>query len=80
MTIVWLMFQDKEVWLIIFLGFFIVREMVRKGIALYKAWEKKDKIWFVILFLINSCGILPIAYLILNKKKNGWKTRKLDLE
>ena len=68
-TLVWLEFQDNEIWLFVFLAFFIIREVVRKGVALYKAWEKKDKIWFVILFIINSFGILPITYLILSKKK-----------
>jgi len=70
MTTIWLMFKDEEFCLFMICACLIIREMVRKGIALYKAWQKSDKIRFIIIFIINSLGILPIVYLILNKKKN----------
>jgi len=54
------------------------------GLAIYKAIEKKDKTWFVVLFMgiflltffINDLGILAIIYLIMqrkNSKKNKSK-------
>jgi len=70
MTTIWLMFKDEEVCLFIICTCFIIWELVRKGIALYKAWQNGDKLRFIIIFIINSLGILPIVYLILNKKKN----------
>ena len=48
----------------------VVRELIRKGIALYKAWQKNDKVRFILIFILNTCGILPIIYLLCNRKKN----------
>jgi methionyl-tRNA synthetase len=46
-----------------------IREMVWKGIALWKAGTKKQLAWFVCLFIFNTAGILPILYLIFRQKK-----------
>lgn len=41
-----------------------------KGIALWKAAKNNNKIWFVILFLINTLAILDIIYIVfLGKEK-----------
>lgn len=34
-----------------------------KGLALWKAARKDSKVWFVILLLVNTAGILEILYL-----------------
>ena len=36
-----------------------------KALALWKAAKKDHKIWFIILLVINSLGILEILYLFL---------------
>jgi hypothetical protein len=46
-------------------------EMIWKGIALWRAGKKQQLTWFVFIFIFNTAGILPIIYLILNKKKKG---------
>lgn len=55
--------------LLILLGVVGVREMIRKGIALWKAGTKKQKAWFVCIFIFNTAGILPILYLAFRQKK-----------
>ena len=40
-----------------------------KGVALWKSAKNGQKIWFVILFLINSLAILEIIYIFLFAKK-----------
>ncbi len=35
-----------------------------KGIALWKSAKKGQKIWFVILLLFNTLGILDIIYIV----------------
>ena len=35
-----------------------------KGIALWKAVKNSHKIWFVIIFLLNTLAILDIIYII----------------
>jgi hypothetical protein len=49
--------------------FLTIRDLIRKAIALYRAWQKSDKIRFIFIFVFNTCGILPIIYLVLNKRK-----------
>ncbi|MDR0282189.1 MAG: DUF5652 family protein [Candidatus Peribacteria bacterium] len=48
---------------------FVLRELVRKAIAMRKAGRNNQKIWFVCLLLINSVGILPILYILFFQKK-----------
>lgn len=43
-----------------------------KGFALWKAARAESKIWFIILLLVNTVGILDILYIFIfskNKKK-----------
>jgi len=51
------------------LAFIIVWSMVWKGIALWKCGRNNQIVWFVILFIINTAGILPIIYLLLFQRK-----------
>ena len=49
-------------------------EMAWKGWALWIAGGKKDKLWFIGLFILNTVGILPILYIFwLSKKKTKRK-------
>lgn len=57
------------------LAFLIVWDMVWKWIALYKAWTKKE-IWrFICLFIFNTCGLLPIIYILIDSTQ----TDNIDL-
>lgn len=40
-----------------------------KGFALYRAGSLKSVPWFVVLFLINTAGILEILYLFVFSKR-----------
>lgn len=51
----------------------VVWELIRKWIALYKAGQKNDLLWFIFIFILNTCGILPIIYLILNSENTNKK-------
>lgn len=46
------------------MGFWFVWDLVWKGLAMWKAAKRNEPWWFVALMLINSVGILPIAYLL----------------
>jgi len=48
----------------------IVWSMIWKGIALWKAAQKNDKVWFVVLFLVNTAGILEILYIYVISKRS----------
>ena len=47
-----------------------ILDLVLKGIAAYKAWTRRQVARFVCIFILNTCGILPIIYLIINREKN----------
>ena len=43
-----------------------------KAVALWKAARKNDKVWFIIILLVNTIGILEILYIFLiSKKRKG---------
>lgn len=58
----------------------VLFELVLKGVSLYKSAQREQKYWFVALLVINTLGILPIIYLVLNKdifaEKKTKKTKK----
>ena len=42
-------------------------DVILKGISLYKSARRDQRVWFVALLIVNSMGILPFIYLVLNK-------------
>jgi hypothetical protein len=46
-------------------------DFVWKIIALWKAGRNNELIWFVCIAIFNTVGLLPIIYLLLNKRKNA---------
>ena len=67
MNITCIGFYDEEFRFIVIL---VVWELIRKAITLYKAWKRGDKLRFALIFILNTCGLLPIVYLLLNKNKH----------
>ncbi|MFH1284672.1 MAG: DUF5652 family protein [Candidatus Peregrinibacteria bacterium] len=47
----------------------VLWEAVWKAIALWKAGRNKQLKWFVVIFIFNTVGILPIVYLKFFQKK-----------
>lgn len=56
----------------------LIWTLIWKGWALWKAAGKKDKIWFVILFVFNTIGIIEILYIFIFSKmeKLNFSTKK----
>jgi len=47
---------------------FLIWSIVWKGLALWKSAGKKQLLWFVLLLIINTSGLLEILYIFfLNK-------------
>ncbi len=53
-----------------FIAVFVIWSLVWKGLALWRAGRLGSKLWFVILLLVNTGGILEILYLYVFSKKN----------
>lgn len=53
-------------WIIIFV---MLWTLPWKGAALWKAARNRSVIWFVVLFLLNTLGILEIIYIFFFSRK-----------
>ncbi len=51
-----------------------------KGVALWKAANKKDKWWFIAIFVVNTLAVLEITYIFYfserDRKKSFWEMLK----
>ncbi|OGE11137.1 hypothetical protein A3A60_03450 [Candidatus Curtissbacteria bacterium RIFCSPLOWO2_01_FULL_42_26] len=52
----------------------VVWSLVLKGIALWHAAQNREKYWFVAILIVNSLGVLEIAYLFI------FSTKKLEIK
>ena len=43
--------------------------MAWKGIALWRAGGNKHLVWFIVMFLVNTLGILEIVYIFAFSRK-----------
>jgi|GEM_PF-3384916 len=50
--------------------------LVWKGLALWKASQKGQKVWFVVLLAVNTFGIVEILYIFWLNKCCGGKNDK----
>jgi hypothetical protein len=61
---------------------FLLWSAVWKILALWKAARKKSLVWFIVLALVGTCGILEILYILVfsemkfNKNKKPVKKRR----
>ena len=44
---------------------FLIIDIILKGFALWKSAKKGQRVWFIALLVVNSAGILPLIYLLL---------------
>jgi len=52
-----------------FIGLLVLWTFIWKGLALWRASKEHSVVWFVILLVINTAGILEILYLYLFSKR-----------
>lgn len=53
--------------------FLVVVDAILKLITLWQSARRKQLVWFIFLALVNSLGILPVIYLLINKNKEKFK-------
>ena len=61
-----------------FLALLIIWSLAWKALALWKAAREGSKIWFVVLLLVNTAGILEIIYIFTISKHPGLPTFKSE--
>ena len=47
----------------------LIWSTVWKGIALWKSGRRGQKVWFVVILIMNTVGILEIVYLLIYRNK-----------
>lgn len=45
-----------------------VWSLIWKGFALWRASQRKEKVWFIVLLIFNTIGLLEILYLFVFSK------------
>jgi len=58
-------------WMLPLLVFCVVWDSTWKLIGLWRAGRNNDLVWFICIAIFNTLGILPIVYILLNKKKDN---------
>lgn len=61
--------QENFAWFIPVLIIASIWSSVWKIIAMWKSARNNHIVWFIAIAVINSLGILPIIYILLNRKK-----------
>jgi methionyl-tRNA synthetase len=59
----------EEPLLFLLIGLLVFWSSIWKGFALYRAGSLKSVPWFIVLFILNTAGILEILYLFIFSKK-----------
>jgi hypothetical protein len=62
-------FNEKLNSLMPVLVLLVIWEIIWKLIALWKAARNNHLGWFICIAILNTAGILPIIYILLNRKK-----------
>ena len=60
-------FLLNNMWVLVVL---LVWSMIWKGLALWKAAHREQKVWFVVFLIVNTCGLLEIIYLFVITRVN----------
>lgn len=60
---------ETALWAVPLLVFLVLWSSVWKGFALYRAGRVQQPVWFVVLMILNTAGILEILYLFVFSKK-----------
>ncbi|HZZ98814.1 MAG TPA: DUF5652 family protein [Candidatus Saccharimonadia bacterium] len=47
----------------------ILLELVLKGFALWRAGRNNQSVWFIVLLVCNTVGILPLIYLLFFQRR-----------
>jgi len=62
--------------LMLVLALIIVWSLIWKAIALWKCGRNNQLVWFILVLVLNTAGILPIIYLVWFQKKGKSSGKK----
>ena len=50
----------------------VIWSITWKALALWKAARNRQLVWFILLFIINTAGVLPIIYIYYFQKEKKY--------
>ena len=56
--------------------FLVLWELLWKAKGLWRSARNGDKLWFIVMLVVNMAGILPILYLFVFSKPKSKKKKK----
>jgi len=69
-------FETKLFGTILFVSILLsIWSFIWKGLGLWYSARDSKKIWFILILLLNTLGILPIIYIYLIRKKQKKKKK-----
>ena len=54
-----------------FLALLLIWSLIWKGLALWRAARKNHTVWYVVMLIVNTAGILEIIYLLTAGKNSS---------
>ena len=76
--------MQENIWIFPLFIFGIVMKITFYPWALYKAAVRKQKGWFIALFIcflfLNDMGLVPIIYLFINRERKETKPQKASVK
>lgn len=64
-------FSTLAIWLFWSMIFFtVIWSLTWKGLALWQAARRDQKVWYVVLLVVNTLGVLEIIYLLFFSRQN----------
>jgi Family of unknown function (DUF5652) len=66
-------FLETYPWFLPTIIIFSIWETIWKLIALWKAGRNNHLVWFICIAIINTAGILPIVYILIQRNKQQEK-------
>ncbi len=65
----------QNAWFIILLIFLAIWSGIWKLIGLWRSARNNELAWFICIAVFNTLGILPIIYILMDKKKKSRNTK-----
>lgn len=66
LQLLWLFWSEHR----LLVAFLVIWTLIWKGLALWKAARHQSTIWFTVLLVLNTAGLLEIVYYFLVKPRH----------
>lgn len=61
------MFRLLPAWIVFPLFLAVLWDLAWRGLALWRSARRGEAVWFVLLLVVNTLGLLPIGYLLYDR-------------